>query len=107
MEGTLGTHGSVDASGMSDFHGKVVIVTGGTKGIGRVMVDTFMAAGADAVVCARNAPEEPIAVDGREALFVPCDVRDPEQVKAVVQAALDRFGRIDVLVNNAGGAPPA
>ena len=113
MEGTLGLRGPDDSSGPFDFRGpfdfsdRVVIVTGGTKGIGRVMVSTFMAAGADAVVCARNAPDEPIVVDGREALFVPCDVRDPEQVQAVVQAALDRFGRIDVLVNNAGGAPPA
>jgi NAD(P)-dependent dehydrogenase (short-subunit alcohol dehydrogenase family) len=90
-----------------DFAGKVAIVTGGTKGIGRVITTTFLAAGADVVICARNAPDEPVAVDGREAVFVACDVRDPDQVKAVVQAAVDRFGRVDVLVNNAGGAPPA
>jgi NAD(P)-dependent dehydrogenase (short-subunit alcohol dehydrogenase family) len=90
-----------------DFTGKVVIVTGGTKGIGRGITTTFLEAGADAVICARNPPEEPVAAGGREAVFVPCDVRDPEQIKFVVAAALDRFGRVDVLVNNAGGAPPA
>jgi NAD(P)-dependent dehydrogenase (short-subunit alcohol dehydrogenase family) len=90
-----------------DFAGKAVIVTGGTKGIGRVITTTFLQAGADVVICARNAPEEPVRVGDREAVFVPCDVRDPEQVKGVVTATLERFGRVDVLVNNAGGAPPA
>jgi NAD(P)-dependent dehydrogenase (short-subunit alcohol dehydrogenase family) len=90
-----------------DFAGKVAIVTGGTKGIGRVITTTFLSAGADVVICARNAPDEPVVAGGREAVFVPCDVREPDQIKAVVQTAIDRFGRIDVLVNNAGGAPPA
>jgi NAD(P)-dependent dehydrogenase (short-subunit alcohol dehydrogenase family) len=90
-----------------DFAGKAVIVTGGTKGIGRVIATTFLQAGADVVVCARNAPDEPVAAAGREAVFVACDVRDPEQIKAVVAEAVGRFGRVDVLVNNAGGAPPA
>ncbi len=90
-----------------DFTGKTVIVTGGTKGIGQVIASSFLAHGANVVICARNAPEAPVAVGANEAVFVACDVRDPEQVKAVAQTALDRFGRIDVLVNNAGGAPPA
>ena len=90
-----------------DFSGKTVIVTGGTKGIGRVLTTTFLEHGADVVICARNAPDEPVTANGKEAVFVACDVRDPDQVKAVVQAALEHFGRVDVLVNNAGGAPPA
>jgi NAD(P)-dependent dehydrogenase (short-subunit alcohol dehydrogenase family) len=90
-----------------DFAGKVAIVTGGTKGIGKVITTTFLEAGADVVICARNPPEAPVTAGGREAVFVQCDVRDPEQVKAVAAAAIERFGRIDVLVNNAGGAPPA
>jgi NAD(P)-dependent dehydrogenase (short-subunit alcohol dehydrogenase family) len=90
-----------------DFTGRAVIVTGGTKGLGRVIATTFLEAGADVLVCARNAPETPVAAAGREAPFVTADVRDPEQVKAVAQAALERFGRIDALINNAGGAPPA
>jgi NAD(P)-dependent dehydrogenase (short-subunit alcohol dehydrogenase family) len=90
-----------------DFAGKVAIVTGGTKGIGRVIATTFLQAGADVVICARNPPESPVTAAGREASFVACDVRDPEQVKAVAAATVERHGRIDVLVNNAGGAPPA
>ena len=89
-----------------DFTGRCVIVTGGTKGLGRAIVDVFMAAGADVVTCARNAPDEPIVADGREVLFVPADVREPDQVEAVIAAAVDAYGRVDVLVNNAGGAPP-
>ncbi len=90
-----------------DFTGKTVIVTGGTKGLGQGITTAFLERGANVVICARNAPEAPVGVGDREAVFVQCDVRDPEQVKAVAQAAIDRFGRIDVLVNNAGGAPPA
>ena len=88
--------GSATASSELDLTGKTVIVTGGTKGIGRVITTTFLEHGADVVICARNAPDSPVAANGKEAVFVACDVRDPEQVKAVAQVALDRFGRIDV-----------
>lgn len=90
-----------------DMTGRTVIVTGGTKGLGRVIAARFLEHGADVVTCARNEPETPVTGSGRTARFVPCDVRDPEQVAAVVAAAIDATGRIDVLVNNAGGAPPA
>ncbi len=78
-----------------------MLVTGGTKGLGRGIADAFRGAGADVLVCARNAPEH--AVDG----FVAADLRDPEAAKSVVTAAVNRWGRLDVVVNNAGGAPPA
>jgi NAD(P)-dependent dehydrogenase (short-subunit alcohol dehydrogenase family) len=90
-----------------DFTGKVVIVTGGARGIGRVIAETFMAAGADVVICGRSEPEELPTAAGRTAVFAPADVRDPEQVDALVATTTDRFGRLDVLVNNAGGSPPA
>src|SRR5688500_13728840 len=90
-----------------DFTGKVVIVTGGCRGIGRGIAERFLAAGADVVVCCRNEPDELPAADEKQAVFVAADVRDPEQIDQVVAAATDRFGRIDVLVNNAGGSPPA
>jgi NAD(P)-dependent dehydrogenase (short-subunit alcohol dehydrogenase family) len=88
-----------------DLAGRVVIVTGGTKGVGRGIATRFLEAGADVVVTARNEPDEPVAVDGREALFTPADVRDPDQAAAVVAFAVDRLGRLDAAVNNAGGAP--
>lgn len=90
-----------------DMTGRTVIVTGGTMGLGRVIATRFLEHGGDVVVCARREPEELVAATGREAVFVAADVRDPEQVAAVVDEAADRTGRIDVLVNNAGGAPPA
>jgi NAD(P)-dependent dehydrogenase (short-subunit alcohol dehydrogenase family) len=90
-----------------DFSGKVVIVTGGCRGIGRGITERFLAAGADVVVCCRNEPEVLPAASGREASFVAADVRDPEEIDKVVAFATDRHGRIDVLVNNAGGAPPS
>jgi len=90
-----------------DMTGRTVIVTGGTKGLGKVITERFLGQGADVVICARREPAAPIAVDGRQAVFVACDVREPEQVAAVVSAAIEATGRVDVLVNNAGGAPPA
>lgn len=90
-----------------DFTGRVVVVTGGTRGIGRVITERFLAAGAEAVVCGRTEPDTLPAGGGRSASFVAADVRDPEQAKAVVDTAVERHGRLDVLVNNAGGSPGA
>lgn len=90
-----------------DFGGRAVVVTGGTRGIGRVIAQSFLAAGADVLVCGRNEPESVPAAAGRAAEFTRADVRDPEQARLVVDAALDAFGRLDVLVNNAGGTPNA
>ena len=90
-----------------DFTGKVVIVTGGGKGVGRGITTRFLAAGAEVVVCGRNAPEALPQAGGREAVFVAADVREVEAIERVITAAVDRFGRLDVLVNNAGGSPPA
>lgn len=90
-----------------DYTGKVVLVTGGTRGVGRGIAHRFLAAGAEVVVCGRNPPHAPVGVDGREAVFMACDVRAPEAVHALVDGIVARFGRLDVLVNNAGGSPPA
>lgn len=90
-----------------DFTGRAVVVTGGTRGIGLVITETFLAAGAEVVVCGRSEPERLPTVDGRSASFVATDVRDPEQAKALIDAAARRHGRVDVLVNNAGGSPNA
>jgi len=97
-----------------DFGGRVAVVTGGTRGIGRRIAEAFLEAGADVVVCGRADPGEerlPATQDGdgieRRAVFVAADIRDAEQAAAVIAAARDRFGRLDVLVNNAGGSPSA
>lgn len=90
-----------------DLSGQTAIVTGGTKGLGRVIAERLLDHGADVVICARNEPTEPVTTRERTAHFVAADVRDPEQIAGVVSATLDRTGRVDILVNNAGGAPPA
>ncbi len=97
-----------------DFAGRVVVVTGGARGVGRGITEGFLAAGAHAVVCGRTetADEDlPAAVDAdgqvRRAVFVRADVRDADQATAVITATTNRFGRLDALVNNAGGSPPA
>ena len=90
-----------------DFSGKVVLVTGGARGIGRGITETFLRAGADVVVCGRTEPDELPSDGDREAVFVAADVRDADQVDALFAAVAERFGRLDVLVNNAGGSPPA
>jgi len=90
-----------------DFGGKVAIVTGGGKGVGRGISERFLEAGAEVVICGRGAPDELPGAGGRRAIFVAADVRDAEQIGRVVDAAVERFGRLDVLINNAGGAPPA
>ena len=97
----------LERAGPVDFTGRTVIVTGGTRGIGRVIAETFLASGADVLICGRNEPEQLPAASGRQAVFTAADVRDPSRAKAVVDAAVDAFGRLDVLVNNAGGSPTA
>jgi NAD(P)-dependent dehydrogenase (short-subunit alcohol dehydrogenase family) len=91
-----------------DFDDRVVLVTGGTKGIGRGIAEAFLCAGARVVVCARSASDSlPASADGRPAEFLACDVREPEAVRALVAAIVERHGRLDLLVNNAGGSPSA
>ena len=79
----------------------MVLVTGGTRGVGAGIARAFRAAGATVMTCGRTEPAEP-EVGG----FIACDVREPDQVSALVEAVVSRHGRLDVLVNNAGGAPP-
>lgn len=90
-----------------DYTGKTVVVTGGCRGVGRGITERFLAAGADVVICCRHEPDTLPRVGDRTAAFVAADVREPEQIDAVVTFTTERFGRLDVLVNNAGGAPPS
>jgi NAD(P)-dependent dehydrogenase (short-subunit alcohol dehydrogenase family) len=91
--------------------GQVVIVTGGSQGVGLGIARAFLDAGATVVTCARSTFDTPPAARGEDDLdrcrHISADVRDESQIQAVVDAAVDEFGRLDVLVNNAGGQPPA
>lgn len=88
--------------------GSIVLITGGGTGLGREISREFARTGAWLVLAGRR-PEPleetraELEAAGAEVLAVPADVREPEQVETLVEAALERFGRIDVLVNNAGG----
>ncbi len=85
-----------------DLTGRVALVTGGTRGIGRSIAEVLLAAGATVVVCSRSEAEPPDGATHRM-----CDVRDPDSVAALVDGIVTEHGRLDVLVNNAGGAPYA
>jgi NAD(P)-dependent dehydrogenase (short-subunit alcohol dehydrogenase family) len=91
--------------------GKVALVTGGTRGLGRGMVFAFAQAGADVVVTSRTAESCALVAaevereTGRSALGYPCHVGHWDELPGLLDAAYDRFGRLDVLVNNAGKSP--
>jgi NAD(P)-dependent dehydrogenase (short-subunit alcohol dehydrogenase family) len=99
-------------SGVLDFSGQVAVVTGGARGVGRGITEAFLAAGADVVVCGRTPVADdalPAAADStgslKRAVFVTADLRDADQASSMISAAVERFGRINTLVNNAGGSP--
>lgn len=91
-----------------DLEGRVALVTGGARGVGRGITARLLDAGATVVICGRNAPNEPPAAtdgSGRTADFLPADVRDADAVATLVAQIVERHGRLDIAVNNAGGAP--
>jgi len=91
------------------YRGKVVLITGASRGIGQETAITYAKAGANVTIVGRSqetldktAAAIHAAVSGAEVLAVTADVRDPKATEAVVQATLKRFGRLDVLISNAG-----
>ena len=91
-----------------DFTGRVVLVTGGTKGVGRGIAERYLDLGATVVITARHEPDDPVGTGDRVAGFVTADLRDPDQAAAAVDRAVELgAGRLDAVVNNAGGSPPA
>ncbi|HWF82034.1 MAG TPA: SDR family oxidoreductase [Streptosporangiaceae bacterium] len=89
-----------------NYEARAVVVTGGTRGIGAGIASAFAAAGARVLVCGRNEPARLPPADLSGIDFFRADVRDPDQADALIQAATGRYGRLDVVINNAGGAPP-
>lgn len=92
------------------LEGKVAVVTGGSKGIGKAVATAFAEAGASVALAARGEEDlaraaKEVEAAGGEALPVATDVTDPAQVQALVERTVERFGTVDILVNNAGAAP--
>ena len=103
----------MNVSNIFDLHGRVAIVTGGSVGLGRQMAEGLAEMGADLVLCARKIDRcrqaaEELQKLGVQTLALACDVKDPASIQAAADATLKHFGRIDILINNAGtswGAP--
>jgi NAD(P)-dependent dehydrogenase (short-subunit alcohol dehydrogenase family) len=100
-----------NAGELFSLAGKVALVTGGSRGMGREMVLAFAHAGADVVIASRKIDScielanEVEATTGRSALPIACHVGEWDQIEPMVDAAYERFGKVDVLVNNAGMSP--
>ncbi len=88
-----------------DLGGRLVLVTGGGRGLGRGITERFMDAGADVVICGRTDPDELPSSSGKTATFIRADVRETPDVDALFQRIRSNYGRLDVLINNAGGSP--
>lgn len=92
--------------------GQVAVVTGAGRGLGRAIALAFAEAGADVVIAARTKEQldevaDQVAAAGKTAHVVPADLGDPEAAAALAAIAVERFGRLDIVVNNVGGAMPS
>jgi NAD(P)-dependent dehydrogenase (short-subunit alcohol dehydrogenase family) len=81
---------------------RVVLVTGGTRGIGAIIAETFLQSGFTVAICGRTSPGPDGVHD-----FYEADLRETDSCEALITSVREAHGRLDVLVNNAGGAPPA
>lgn len=90
-----------------DFEGKVVLITGGGKGIGAGIAKEFLAANAEVLVCGRQEPKSLPEVNNRKARFYPIDLRDVDALGGLFEYIEAEYKRLDVVVNNAGGSPYA
>ncbi len=88
---------------MIDLHGKTVVITGASRGVGEAIANESLARGMNVAVCARKAPTQYV---GDKVLSIAADVTDEKAVQALADAAVARFGRIDLWINNAGVLAP-
>ena len=98
---------TVNAKQLFDLTGRIAIVTGGSIGLGRQMAEGLAEMGADVVLCARKKERchqaaEELQQLGVKAIALGCDVKNPDSIQEMVEATVSQFGRIDVLINNAG-----
>ncbi|MFK4047460.1 glucose 1-dehydrogenase [Roseomonas mucosa] len=100
-------HGEESYKGCNKLTGKVAVITGGDSGIGRAVAIAYAREGADLVISYLNEHEDAketqswVEKAGRKCVLVPGDVGDPAHCRAIIQKAIDEFGRLDILVNNA------
>lgn len=95
------------ASRRINFKGRVAVITGGSRGLGLQMARQLAREGANLAILARNEPEleaayQELIDSGADVLVIPCDVSDQQQVKAAIDEVMEQYGRLDVLINNAG-----
>ena len=90
---------------MFSVDSQIVLVTGGTRGIGKGIAKAFLDQGAKVFICGRNTPVEPVTTARGAAEFIEGDVRDPDAAAHIIETILKRIGRLDTLINNAGGGP--
>jgi NAD(P)-dependent dehydrogenase (short-subunit alcohol dehydrogenase family) len=109
----MATHQAAHVKQLLDLTGRVAIITGGSIGLGRQMAEGLAEMGANLVLCARKkerceSSAEKLKALGVTTLALACDVTNPASIQEVVETTVSRFGRIDILINNAGtswGAP--
>ena len=92
---------------MINLKNKSIVVTGGTRGIGAEISKTFLRHDAEVFILARQKPKKLIMAKGNKAIFVECDIRDINSIDAAVKNIKTKTKSVDVLINNAGGAPLA
>ncbi|MDC1161569.1 SDR family oxidoreductase [Gammaproteobacteria bacterium] len=90
-----------------NFKNKTVVITGGSKGIGLEITKTFLKHQANVIILARNKPKQKIQSKGNVGYFIECDIRDTESIDRAIKDIASKYKSIDVLINNAGGAPMA
>ena len=90
-----------------NFKNKTVVITGGSKGIGLEITKTFLKHQANVIVLARNKPKRKIQSKGNAGYFIECDIRNTDSIDSAIKDIASKYKSIDVLINNAGGAPMA